>query len=702
MTEKLKYFLLLLICTMAQTALAQYPSTSPNNLPGQQQNIYRQGTGFDTTTRKVLTADQQIDTLRKKEQNGKDSIVFSSKFIRVTAERYMNDSTVTFPLDTGLTNFENYSPLFQPKSPKISLGWLGTAERNLLLEPTKTIGFDVGLHALDAYLWTPQNIQYYRARVPLTLLSVYYSGVKEQDFRIVHTQNINKYWNIGFNLNFIGSRGVYATQVISQNVSNTTGDVYTWHESKNKRYNLLAALVFNNLKSPETGSILNDSLFTSKAGSFDKTTERVRLPNTYENWKTTSIYIKQFYYIGHVDTAKTKGIADEIKPTQRVSYTFNYNTQKYEFLSNDIDIYHVFPDYYFASNRSRDSLSLHHLQNDFSYSFYLRGKGGQFAKNEFKLDVGLTHDLYSYQQLVSDSTTNSTGVRVRQIDQLRNKSFEDVTLKGKATYRLSDKLGLELTINQIAVGRDFGDFLYEGKALISGSKKTGRIILDGYTQSSTPPLVYTDWVSNHYIFSNAFKNQKTTSVSFNYINDALQIDLKAEYFLISDYLYFASPSGGVDATPMQLSSPVNLLKFSAGKNLTLGNWHFDNYVVYEKTDYQSTLRIPSLYTYSSLYYNTLLFQVLHSAMGINVRWNSAYVAPSYATGLGQFYNGANVTFSSYPVASVYFKATIQHTNFFLMYDYANQGLFSKGYYTVNRYPQQDAALKVGISWYFYN
>jgi hypothetical protein len=37
-----------------------------------------------------------------------------------------------------------------------------------------------------------------------------------------------------------------------------------------------------------------------------------------------------------------------------------------------------------------------------------------------------------------------------------------------------------------------------------------------------------------------------------------------------------------------------------------------------------------------------------------------------------------------------------------MYDYANQGLFSSGYYTVNRYPQQDHLLKIGVSWMFFN
>lgn len=692
MPNRLKHILLFLFaCAFSQAVFAQYPNQNPN----QRQTIYRQDTS--TITKKKLTDDQLIDTLRKQEQNRRDTTIFNAKFIRVTNERLLNDSTQLMPLDTGITNFENYSVLLQPRDPKIHLGNLGLAERDLLFTPSRTIGFDVGLHALDAYLLTPQDVQYYRARVPYTLLSLYTGGTTEQVFKVVHTQNISPYWNVGFNLNFIGSRGFYSYQELGQNVSDLTGDVYTWHESKNKRYNLLVNVVFNNLKAPETGSILNDSLFTSVHGSFDKTSEPVRLPNTYENWKSSGIYIKQFYYIGHLDTIKGKA-ASNVLPTQRVAYTVNYNVQKYDFLSNDIDTYHVFPDYYFATNRTRDSLTVTHFQNDFAYSFYLRGK----LKNELKLDLGLTQDVYNYSQYVSDSTTNKNGVKIKQMDRMQNASFQNITLKAKLGYKLSDKAALEGDLNQIAAGRNFGDFIYDAKLLLSGSNKAGKIILDGYVQSSSPSLVYTDWISNHYIFHNSFKNQKTTGLSFNYINDALKLDLKAEYFLIADYLYFASPSGGSDATPMQLSNNVNLIKLSLGKYLKWNDWHFDNYVVYEKTDYQSTLRVPSLYTYSSLYYNTFLFNVLHTSIGTNVRFNSAYVAPSYAVGLGQFYNGANVTFSSYPIATFYVKATLQHTNLFVMYDYADQGIFSKGYYTVNRYPQQDHLLKFGVSWTFYN
>jgi hypothetical protein len=704
--RKLKYFLILLICVSAQAAFAQYtnPPTNPMN-PNQ-----RPANFSDTArnrTAPTLTTDQELDTLRKREENKRDSVIFTSKFIRVTNERLLRDSTQTFPIDTGLTNYENYSPLYQPYDPKISLGNVGRSERDLLFTPNKTIGFDVGLHALDAYLLHPEDINYYNARTPYTVLSGVFGGSKEQILKILHTQNIKPNWNFGFNLNFIGSRGFYSTNnVLGQNVSDVNAGLFTWYESKDKRYNLLANIIYNNLKSPETGSLSSqyDDIFTAPPSLvFDKSNTPVKLPNTFENWKDNGFYLKQTYFIGHIDTVKKSGDVSKILPTQRVAYTLYYNVRKYNFLQNDADTAHVFPDYYYSSNRSRDSLVETHLQNDFSYSFYLRNKAATTVKNEIKIDLGLTQDIYSYAQYVSDSTINKVGVKVTQASTVQNKTtFQDLTVKGRLTYKLSDRAGFEGNLNQIVQGRDFGDFIYDAKLMIAGGNYAGRIILDAYTQSSTPSLVYTDWISNHYIFHNSFGNQKTNSFSFDYKNDALQFGLKAEYFLISDYLYFTASANGNDAHPVQLNSPINLLKVTLSKNLAWHRWHFDNIIVYQKTDYQDVLRTPEAYSYTSLYYTKLFFNVLNANIGTDVRYNTPYVAPSYAVGLEQFYNGPNVTYSSYPIANVFIKATLYRTNIFVAYDYANQGLFSKGYYTVNRYPQQDALLKFGVSWTFFN
>lgn len=702
MPRYIKYIYLVLVCMFALRATAQttYPQQNPAYPGQQQQRLNLRDTG--RTNGKKLTDDQLMDTLRSRQEKKRDSVVFNSKFIRMTNERLLRDSTQLLKLDTGIYGFENYNPLLRPRTPKISLGNTGLAARPLLFEPSQTIGFDVGLHALDAYFLSPQDINYYRARVPYTQLYLITGGKTEQIFKILHTQNVNPQLNVGFNLNFTGSRGFYSSNnVLGQNVSDVNAAIFTWYESKSKRYNLLGNLIYNNLKSPETGAILNnDSIFVKS--TLSKADEQVRLPNSFENWTSGGLYLKQSYYIGRIDSVKNGAATQTVLPTQRVSYTLSYDKRKYNYLQDGYDNYGVFPDFYYSANRSRDSTNVTHLQNEFSYSFYLRGRSIKALKNELKLDVGLTQDYYSYTQFVNDTSLNQYGVRMIQRDKVQKNAFQDITLKARLSYRFSDRMSLEGNIQQIAQGRDFGDFLYDGKLTLAGNDKAGKIILGAYLQSSTAPLVFTDWISNHYIFHNKFSNQKTTNLSFNYINRALQLDLKAEYFLVADYLYFAAQPNGIDAHPVQLGSAINLIKISFGKTIAWHRWHFEDYFVYQKTDYQSTLRTPEFYNYTSIYYKMFLFNVLSSSLGVNVRYNSTYVAPSYAVGLGQFYNGADVTFSSYPVATVFFKATLQRTNFFIMYDYANQGLQSKGFYTVNRYPQMDHLLKIGVSWSFYN
>ncbi|HEY9196572.1 MAG TPA: putative porin, partial [Mucilaginibacter sp.] len=466
MRKQLKYILLLLMCAAMHPAFAQY---------GQINRGRPLSTRDTVKAQRKVSDDELLDSLRKKEDNKKDSVVFSSKFIRVTMERFLSDSTQTFALDTGLYNFENYSPLLDPRHPRISLGYTGVSQRNLLFEPDQAvIGFTTGMRALDVYALKPQDIKYYNARVAYTNLSLFngFGSSAEQVFKIIHTQNIQPNWNIGFNLNFNGSRGFYSTNsILQQNVSDVNAALFTWYQSQSKRYNLLANIIYNNLKAPETGSILNDSVYTAKDNSlFFKNSAAVRLPNSYQQWVDKSLYLKQFYYVGRIDSLNRGKDNSKILPTQRIAHTLFAQNSRYNYLqTNQPDTYGVFPDYYYISNRSRDSLVVTHIQNEFSYSFYLRSKSVKFVKNEVKLDLGLVHDLYNYAQYVSDTLLNQYGYQYIHQNKVQHNTFQDITLKGKLSYRFSDRIGLEADFRQIAQGRDFGDFYYGAKLTLAGN-----------------------------------------------------------------------------------------------------------------------------------------------------------------------------------------------------------------------------------------
>lgn len=642
------------------------------------------------TTRAEET-NAELDSLRKIEDEGRDTLIITAKFIRYTTLGLLKDSTQTLPIDTTFYNFQNYNPLNQPTRPTVNLGNLGLAYRELLYRPSATIGFDPGFHSLDLYLLTQDSIKYYRARSPFTSLSYTNGNLKEQFLKVTHSQNIKPNWNVGLNYFRISSEGFYR----SQKADHLNAAAFTWYESPNKRYNILANGLFNTIRASENGSVVNDSIFTSEREKIAGT-ELVRLGNNsrqfdkraspHQEWKHKQYFLKQFYYIGRLDSLAS-GANSNILPTQRVSHALTYSNNSYKFFKNELQdtLNPVFPkipnDTIPLTN---DSTNVRNLRNEFMYSFYLRGRSVSFIKNEMKLDLGLQHDLYWYNQL--GYSTN----------------FQNVTLKANAGYQFSDRVSISGDLQQIAQGKNAGDYLYDVSTRFLLSKSVGRIVLGALLQNKSPEHIYEQSNYTYHKWTNNFEKTKTNNLSFAYINPKFGFSAKADYYLIANHLYFEAAADSFQIVPAQFGSNINLLKITINKKSRFGKFNLDNFLVYQKTDYTSVLRTPELYTYNSFYFASALFKSIYMSLGVDARWNSPFPASSYAINVSQFYNGEAVEFSSYPVIDVWAKFALKRANIFLRYDYANQGLQSNGYYTVNRYPMPDRLLKFGVSWNFYD
>jgi hypothetical protein len=170
-----------------------------------------------------------------------------------------------------------------------------------------------------------------------------------------------------------------------------------------------------------------------------------------------------------------------------------------------------------------------------------------------------------------------------------------------------------------------------------------------------------------------------------------------------NYLYFQETNLAKDITPVQANSDINLLKISLGKHFRAGKFNWESLVVYQKSAQLNVLRTPELYTFNSLYYDINLFKVLRTNLGFDVRYHTEFQNPAYAINVGQFYNQQNpIAYSSKPLIDFFVRATLKRANLFVKYEYLNQGMFSNGHYTVDRYPMPDRILKFGVSWKFYN
>lgn len=635
---------------------------------------------------------KELDSLRKKEEEGTDSVIFTSKYIRYTTLRLTKDSIQTLPLDTSLNGVHNFSVLIQPKSPTIGLGNLGLSAMPLLFEPVKTIGFDAGFHTLDYYAMTQEDVRYYQARAPFTSLYYVNAGEKEQVFKVIHSQNINKNWNFGANYNRIGANGEYRRQ----RGDHLNAALFSWYQSPGKRYNLWVSALFNTLKAQENGSIVKKDIFADDALDIARESELVELTASRRIYRQNSWMLKQTYFVGRIDSSAQE-ITKKILPTNKIAYTFKYNTNSYAFQKDETEDHSVLPEGKASLVYTNDSTSYRQVQNEFMYSFFLRSKGSAIIKNELKIDAGIRHDFYNYSQRV----LYKEGTDYYKY----TSSFQNLSLLGFAGYRFSNRIDLNVDLQQIFQGRHIGDFLYEAKSNVLLSKSVGRVVLGAYFQNKSPEEIYERYFGNHLEWRHTdFDRTKTINFSFNYLNDKLNLDAGAQYFLIDKFLYFAKGSDDpLFIGPHQSGAPINLFKITLGKKFSYGRFRLDSYVVYQKTDNENILRTPEIYTFNSFYIDQTLFKVLRTNIGFDVRYNTPYKAYNYSVAAGQFYIGSEETFTSIPIVDVWFKASLRRANIFVRCDYVNQGYPLNGYYTVDRYPMQDRALfKFGVSWNFYD
>ncbi|MBO9672948.1 MAG: putative porin [Sphingobacteriaceae bacterium] len=636
---------------------------------------------------------KELDSVRKKLDGGKDSVVFTAKYIKFTKLSLTKDSIILLPLDTSTTNIQNYSPLLQPLHPTISNGNMGQAARPLLYEPSKRIGFDVGFHSLDYYALTPEDIIYYQARTPFTSLYFVSAGQKEQLFRAIHTQNIKRNWNVGVNFNRGDSRGFYSRQ----RGDNLNVAIFSWYQSPSKRYNMWASAIFNTMRAYENGSTVATNLFDPDYAKIAREAEPIRLSDARNLYRKNTVFLKQTYYVGRIDTSANAN--NSVLPTNKVSYTFEYNNDSFDFYKNGADVNNVLPPGIASTTFTNDSTHVKHFKNEFIYSFFLRPKNSSVIKNELKVDAGVRHDYYRHEYLgIKQDGTNYEQSRF---------AYQNITILGAAGYRFSNNIDFNLDLQQILQGENAGDYLYEAKSKILLSKTIGRIELDAYVQNQTPAAIFNYYHGNHYQWTNTdFKNTKIANLSFNYINDKYGFTAGAKYYLTSNYVYFAADhSNGTTAIlPKQETADISLIRLDLSKKTRFGRFVIENYVAYQKTDKNAVLRTPEFYTYNSVYFDNTFFKVLKSNVGFDIRYNSEYANYLYSPATAQFYiderNPTNL--SSKPVIDVFFKANLKRANIFVKYDFVNQGLFQKGYYTVNRYPMQDALLKFGVSWNFYD
>jgi len=138
------------------------------------------------------------------------------------------------------------------------------------------------------------------------------------------------------------------------------------------------------------------------------------------------------------------------------------------------------------------------------------------------------------------------------------------------------------------------------------------------------------------------------------------------------------------------------------QHLGAGILNWDNDVVYQLSSNQNVLPLPDLSVLSDLYLKFTLSKVLHSHLGIDCRYNTAYYAQAYMPATGLFYNQKELKIGNYPFMNAYANFHLKRMRFFIMYSHLSRFFVQPNYFSAPHYPLNPAIVKVGLSWNFYD
>jgi hypothetical protein len=603
---------------------------------------------------------------------------YTASTVRYVSLKDLSADTLSFHIiDTSIDGKQNYNPVFRDKEPRIYLGNLGTAYHPLFFKENISTDFSVGMRSLDIYEFTPAQFKFYRTRSPFSRLTYFWNGKKEQWFDLEFAQNITPRWNYTIDFRRLSSLGDY--QRLRTNHTNFYGT--SWYQSLNRRYLVAFAYSFNELKNQENGGISNDSLF-SVPSSIQSEFEPVHLSEAQNRWKTSSILVTQSVNLGRKDSM----IVDSIKikrvvSRHRFSHLLQYSKRRFTYIEDQIDSGYYPVLYYLDSAKTYDAIKIEEMKNEVSYDLFgdRRKSNSVFYIENFNVTGGLR--TVSYRQNIIDSLINSVLLR----SSLNFYLFRSLELKADVSSETFEGVDDVNISYGIALRKYF-------------SQRNSYTQIAFHNANVRPDLIAQNFYSNHYRWKNNFKNINTGVYQLSYVNLNWDLKLSLKYTQIKNVIYYDTL-----AHPVQFADNIDLYGAELIKNFDFWKFHLDNVIVWQQSSENKIIRQPDLYTYNSFYFESFVFKkAMLLRVGIDSRYYTSYSGYNYNPATSQFYHDDQFKTGDYPLVDVFVNARVKRATLVLKVEHVNHQLVTEGAYQFRNYPLPDRALKIGVSWGFYD
>lgn len=197
--------------------------------------------GYSQDTR---GGDKDNNASRSKNKIGRTLLDDSTKIMYgmnttsyILSSQLLEGDTNFTQVDSSLNNFEKFS-IFEKKKMRFqNLGNLGTPLEDLFDRTPKFFNISSGFNSLDLYYNVIRNNKFYNTKSPFIDLELILGGKGRNKVDFLFTRNINKNWNIGFDIHRIASdKQIGATKTKGdRNVNSSAFNFFLYHHEEATR-----------------------------------------------------------------------------------------------------------------------------------------------------------------------------------------------------------------------------------------------------------------------------------------------------------------------------------------------------------------------------------------------------------------------------------------------------------------------------------
>ena len=586
-----------------------------------------------------------------------------------------------------------------------------------LFDKTPELSFKPSV--FPAFNKTPTNIYFYQVQKPYTLLAYHSSLNKDYQIHVTHTQNINSHWNIALDYHLFSPTGAFSNTSATDHLVDLTTNYY----SPDARYQLSAGFIRQKFVLGEMGGLSNIDAFINKRNSNMSAypvNENRRMSLTAD----LTLFVRQSY-----NTVRQfvwyRPIKEQAIDTVLVYDTLhlpNYDTTAHDTVTIDsitsttqyqlrdtIVGYdtiqphkpHVYNTGVLALDLQWDKQKYRYtdstLYNLVSASLYWTNDAypDHRWRNPLKLYGGIRPQVSSLRldpSIYADSTYNKFSLYPFARVELSPWPAAELGVLAEATPTLSNyNLDARLSF-------PFRDSLGNSKQSIS---------IHAVVKSYDPELIYTVQNQRHDYYQPADIHPvgtRTLELDYHRAN-LIDIHLAAQHISHNIWLeQHALDDGSSTLIACQPDSSALLLQATANLRLTLTHWlHYDMQQIVQYSSNQDLIRVPLFASKNSIYADFYLFHhVLHTQVGVDLRYHTLFKADGYDPTLGLFYRQNDVEVGNYLWADLFVNLQIKRASIYAKAGHLNSYLEQQAHCIIPGYPSKQFGLYFGLTWKFFD